>query len=323
VAHLAEEKFVARKIAVTLLLGGAIGTHQSQFRGKVIPHDTAARADQFADAHRRFLRVILVQVDGEAPALALELEQDADGVFDIDFQIGKLAAKAADSPRAAEERVKKIEIVNLRNEHAATLVAPGRMIAAVVLVFVPVGHVFTEDHAASDEVADEAIAEPALEFLEPGMKSQLIGYETDEALFANGACEAVETGQFVGDRLLDEEMAARLGGALRERGVQMVRGADDHGIGLGGERLFKPRKQAQAVFLDEIGPGLHAQIRGQHLRTAADAVGPQLGAVSEQRAQIARVALPDAAQAGEEKFHAAGAAARMCPMASSTAPAPP
>src|SRR6266704_260915 len=84
------------------------------------------------------------------------VEQDVGGIFDVDLEAGSLAADGEDVVRKAEERAREIEVVDLGEDDASTLVRLGRTSFAVVLPRMPGGQVLAELEVGGEHGADRS-----------------------------------------------------------------------------------------------------------------------------------------------------------------------
>src|ERR1035441_4963209 len=80
--------------------------------------------------------------------------------------------------------------------------------------------------------------------------------------------------------------------------------ADEGGVGLLGEGLVEGVEAADAVDLFDVALAVRAHGGRDDVCEAAGAVGEDLDRVAQQGAEIARVALADAAESDDENLHA-------------------
>ena len=107
------------------------------------------------------------------------------------------------------------------------------------------------------------------------------------------------------DRLLQKQIAAGAHTGEGGRDVKTGRVADEGGVRLLGERGIQTVEDANTVNLLDVAGVVGLEGGGHHVREPPDAPGQDLGALAPQGAQVAQVALADAAQTYHQDFHRA------------------
>src|SRR5215218_1370381 len=136
--------------------------------------------------------------------------------------------------------------------------------------------------------------------LEQWMEAELATHHGDQVLLSNGALEDLDTLERVGERLLDEEMTACLGETLRDGEMEPRGVTDERDVRTLRERVVEIGELSNGEVIGHRLLVARDPALGDHVRQPARAVGQQLDVSTEQRPEVARVALADRAQTDDE-----------------------
>ena len=93
------------------------------------------------------MQVVLLQVHGQDVTIDVELHQRAGEVFNIDLQLTQVAADRKQPAWQAEEGMKVIKLMDLRQNHSTAQVGTRSVQRTVVFVRMPARQVLA-DHSA-------------------------------------------------------------------------------------------------------------------------------------------------------------------------------
>jgi hypothetical protein len=122
--ELVEKQAVTRHVERVRLGEAALTVGARRRSGIEIHANQPGVSSHFVDSLLRTPHEVLMQLHGKRAAVGHALHQDTRSVLDIHVQRAHVPAERKDAPRKAEQRVRAVQIVDLREDHAASLVAP-------------------------------------------------------------------------------------------------------------------------------------------------------------------------------------------------------
>src|ERR1017187_7537655 len=259
-------------------------------------------ADDFALARRGRLQEVLMKLDGEYSRAEGSFHQDGCGVFDVDLEITPVPAEGVDAAGQAEQRVEVIKLVYLREDDAAPEVGAGRIHDAVVLVGVPVRKVLANGCTDAKQVAKNSGAHDLGKPDDAWMKAELVAHHGDASVLAGQVDEFGRAVERVGQRLLEEDIAAGDQAGSRHHDMQAAGVADVSDVEPFGERLVERVEGADVVHLLDIALLIRAHRRRNDVSQPPHTIRDDLHRIAEQRAKVTGVALANAAESNDEYF---------------------
>ena len=229
-------------------------------RCEQIGKDCSGFADDLQRPARRPLQIVELHVHWQA----VDVHEDRCGVLDIDLERASPSADRNDPPWPAEQPVQIIHLVNLREDHAAALIAARRIHPPVIFVRMPARKIVARLSADCQNSPQAGRAENLTHAFEQRMEAPLICYERDVLLRVDGRDQIFDPVPPIGQWFLDEEVTAGLGCRDRNQCMQMTGIAHEYDIRMSRQTLIERWYGPNSVVFFKSVDACNSERIGEH-----------------------------------------------------------